>query len=169
MLTEHCTVPRAAFPAGRPACGTGLSARLFRRADRLAARSCSRSFSDERPRSRRRNAQKTAPQAMPAERPCGHRFSDDVQRQRQNNEHGADPLGGPGQLGIGGLCLVAGQERVGHAADGAGQALLPDWNSTTRIRARPHRSCKIVTKSCIFRFLQTIIPAGAPRETYSQT
>ncbi|MPM34605.1 hypothetical protein SDC9_81191 [bioreactor metagenome] len=48
--------------------------------------------------------------------------SDDVQSKGQNDKYAANPLGCPGQLRVGGFCLVLGQEGVGHAADGAGQA-----------------------------------------------
>ena len=46
----------------------------------------------------------------------------DQQDQRQDQEDGPNPFGGAGQLGVQSLGLVAGQEGVGHTADGTGEA-----------------------------------------------
>ena len=66
------------------------------------------------------NAEKTAPRFSGGR--SAFFSAEDEQHQGQDQEQGADPLGGPGQLGVHGLGLVLGQEGVGHAADGAGEA-----------------------------------------------
>ena len=46
----------------------------------------------------------------------------DVQQEGQHHEGDGDPLGHPGQLGIHVLGLILGQEGIGNAADGPGEA-----------------------------------------------
>ena len=48
-------------------------------------------------------------------------FLQHMQHERKNDKRGAHPFGRTRELGVDGLGLVLGQERVCHAADGAGE------------------------------------------------